>query len=256
MRILFNEELHKYYLEGTDKVFTSVSRILDRYSPTFNQHEVSLAMAKKEVKKTGGDVEQEQKRILAEWKEKNLRSIDRGNIIHKIKEDEEIAKGAKVHKFCPAGDKVCWDYDALKNLEDGVYVEFIVPFFQGWLIGQVDYFNIKDKKFYLKDYKTNEDFQIEPKKYFNPKSNRYEFKYFSNPLNHWEHSKFRYYTLQLSMYSYFLESLGYECQGIEIEHFQFKDNKVSGSTTYLVPYEKEKVKSLIKHFIYAQGNTR
>lgn len=260
MEILFNDSEHKYYVKGTKKTFESVSRVLGHIKPKFaDSPEQYLKKAteyfdkykdnpKKPAKwdsswKSGEDV-------ANGWELKNKIITARGTKYHAIREREDIANGAFTHKLSSNGDKQGFTVEEIKNLKPGIYTELIIPNFNNWVIGQIDKVEIfDDKTFMISDYKTNDDLQVVPVKYYRPELGYKEYEYFYPPVSHMINTKFNFYQLQLSMYSLFLESLGYTFKGGRIDHVIFNDNdEVIRIDEYPITYYKDEVKSILTSF--------
>ena len=268
MNILFNEDLHKYYLEGTDKVFTSVSKVLDTIKPKFetdkqaqlysekSREDIIKGLAKsnsmtvKEAEKAFGHLELNAEDIKNIWSSKNKRITERGTAYHLYREQELLKNGANVH-LTKGNDKVAFDFQKIKNLEPGIYPELIIYHLPTWTIGTADYIKInEDKSFYIADYKTNETLTIEAKKYYKKDKGYADYEYLKTPVSHLHNTNFNIYQLQLSMYSYFLEYYGYRFTGGHIEHIIFdKDDKPTGEVKeYPIKYMKKEVESILKNF--------
>lgn len=268
MKILFNEEKHIYYLEGTDKTFTSVSKVLDTIKNKFDVDKQAQKYSEKSredilkglAKSNGLTLEQARKKwntlelnaddIKNIWQQKNTRITERGTIYHALKEKELINDGSFIHKMSNS-EKEAFDLQRLKNLEPGIYPELIIPYLPTWVIGTADYIKINpDKTFFIRDYKCNDDLEIEPKKYYKKEKGYSDYEYFKVPVSHIPSTKFNGYQLQLSLYSYFLEHLGYKFIGGVIEHIMFdKNDKPSGDVKeYPITYMKKEVEAILKYF--------
>ncbi len=243
MRILFDELPHKYYLEGTNKFFTSVSALLDMVSNKFDAEKRAAAFVDSKNNSEGWSYEE----ILHNWSEHNRKIIERGNAFHLTKERESLAKGAIELK--KIGGKKFLDLPTLTNLPDGEYVELMIPNIASWTIGTADKITIKDKGFFIRDYKCNEGtLEFEAKAYYNPTKNKKLKSFLQPPVQHIEDCKGMKYMLQLSLYSYFLEQFGYTWKGGVIEHAQFKNEKYTHSIEYPMVYLKKEAEMILKAF--------
>ena len=260
MEILFNEDKHKYFLKGTSKTFESVSRVLATIKPKFakdDQEYLKKATdyfnkyseaAKKPAK--WDDNWKSPEDVVKGWENKNKRVTERGTRYHKMREDEAIAKGAFQHKIDLSGDKVGFSLEELRNLPVGIYTELMLPNLNSWVIGTSDIIEILDnKRFIIRDFKTNDDLQVVPVKYYRPELGYKEYEYFYPPVSHIINTKFNFYQLQLSMYAFFLESFGYTFDSGIIDHVIFDDNdEVVRVDQYPIIYYKEEVKNILKAY--------
>jgi len=253
MKILFSEKDHKYYLDvQPNKPFTSVSKVLGTIKNPFD----SEYWSKKKATELG--ITQEE--LLGQWKKKSDDACTLGSHIHKLFENDLISKGAKVHKE-QDGIKEAFSLKELQSLEDGIYPELIIPHIPSWTIGTADYIRIEGKDFYIEDLKTNSDLQIEPKKYFKKELGYADYTYLLAPVGHLIETKFNVYQLQLSMYSYFLECLGYNFKGGTIRHVIISKDKTNEELTpediptlesiykvvdYPITYLKDEVIAILK----------
>ncbi len=255
MKILFSEKDHKYYLDvQPDKPFTSVSKVLSSIKKPFDSDYWS--------KKKAVEAEITQKEILDQWKTKSQHACSLGSHVHKLFEDDLISKGAKVHKEHD-GLKEAFSLKELQNLEDGIYPELIIPHIPSWTIGTADYIRIEGKDFFIEDLKTNEDLQLEPKKYYKKELGYADYTYLLTPVGHIIETKFNVYQLQLSLYSYYLECLGYNFKGGIIRHVIVDETKTNSELTiedipnlesiqkvidYPITYMKDEVIAILKSF--------
>lgn len=241
MKILFDEIKHKYFLEGTDKLFTSVTALVDSVSNKFNAEEAAAAFVTSKNNKENWEYE----RILKEWKLKGDQTRERGILFHSIKEKEAIANGG-FGRENQGGMKVI-NLDYLKNLPNGEHCELIIPHIPSWTIGTADKVSIKGKKFFITDYKCVEELEFESGSYFDKLKKKKVKKYLKPPVGHIEDCKGMKYFLQMSLYSYYLECLGYTFQGGVIEQALFdKKNKYIKSIEHPMIYLKKEAESILK----------
>lgn len=185
--------------------------------------------------------------ILAQWSDHNKKIIERGNAFHIMKEKESIKNGAIELK--KIGGKKFIDLNMFSNLPNGEYVELMIPHIPSWTIGTADKITIKDKGFFIRDYKCNEGtLEFEAKAYYNSVKNKKLKSYLKPPVQHIEDCKGMKYMIQLSLYSYFLEQFGYTWKGGVIEHAQFKNEKYTHSIEYPMVYLKKEAEMILKAF--------
>lgn len=255
MNIFFSEKDHKYFLDKEpNRPFTSVSKVLGTVKTPFD----SDFWSKKKAAEAGIT----QQEMLAQWKAKSDHACNIGSHVHKLYEDDLIAQGAKVHKT--EGElKKAFSLKELQKLEDGIYPELIIPHIPSWTIGTADIIEIKGKDFWISDYKTNDDLELSPKKYYKKELGYADYTYLLSPVSHIIQTKFNIYQLQLSMYSYFLECLGYNFKGGIIKHIIVNKSKTNDQLTindiqsltdinqvvdYPIQYMKDEVIAILKSF--------
>lgn len=243
MRILYNDEKHLYYPEKyPDKFFTSASKVLDKVTPPFDREKISKTYALKH------GLNQED--VLFSWDEKGRTARERGKIFHAIREKETIESFGGKYGYESTEDSNIRIALDMKNLVNKVYAELIIPYPKGMLIGTADRVKFTPSGFHIRDYKTNEEIEFVGKAYYNKEKGYKEVKKMLSPVGHLDYTKGTIYTLQLSLYSYFLESWGYKHLSSTIDHAIFeKRNGVDHLVEireYPVPYLKKEVESIIK----------
>lgn len=114
-----------------------------------------------------------------------------------------------------------------------------------YIAGTIDLLIIKDKQFYILDWKTNKDDLHFISGYYKKENNIKTNKFIANderllsPLNNLQNCKGIIYTLQLSLYSFILEEWGYECLDLELYHIRDTIN------VHNLNYLKEEIKTLL-----------
>lgn len=248
MRILFREDTHQYFLEGTTKVFdTSMSKVIKSVEPKKDFDKIAAEFVNSKNNKHGWKTKEE---VLYNWDLKREKTARRGTIYHAIKENEDKEKGAFYHDKTELGFDIGFDMQTLKNLKPGVYTELIIPNFNTWTIGKCDRVEIfEDKTFYIEDYKVVEDLQIVPKKYYKKDLGYSEYEFLLPPCQHLHNTKFNLYQLQLSGYSLFLEQLGYRFKGGHLEQVIFNDkDEIVDKIIHPIKYLKKEVENLLKAY--------
>lgn len=200
-RIKFLPEPHEYYYrddQGNSIKFDGVTGLLGNYSPFFDRDSISKGVARKR------GISQQQ--VLAEWKETNAISINRGNYIHDALEtfvkNGEIVDQRLIEKFVEA-------YEAMGlrpvAAEWTIYDESI-----GRASSIDGNFIDANGKYVIVDYKTNKD----GVKFDSYKSQRMLF-----PVHGLLDSKHSMYSLQVSMYRYWVEKYYLEPEYISNQHW-------------------------------------
>ena len=243
--IKFNEELHRYTDEDNN-VYTSVTTLIGKYCPKFDED----FWAKKKSLETGLSVSQ----IKANWKDIRDAACERGTREHKMLEDSINGynnnadfKFDDIKKSCfknlslqainksniyilansPLTEKYPDIYRFLKEYIDKgftLYAEKRVYWYPNLIAGTIDCLLVKDKQFYIVDWKTNKEPLKFKSGYYRKvngiKTNDWVDKkeYLLKPLQYLEHCKGIVYTMQLSIYAYILELWGFKCMGLILFH--------------------------------------
>ena len=248
MRIIFREDTHQYYIENSDKVFdTSVSKVIKSVEPKKDFDKIAGEFVNSKNNKEGWKTKEE---VLAAWDKKRDRTANRGTKYHALREQEDRLLGAYYHDKNDLGHEIGFEFEKLRNLEAGIYTELIIPNFNTWTIGKSDRIEIfPDKTFYIEDYKCTEDLQVVPKKYYRKELGYSEYEFLLPPCQHLHNTKFNIYQLQLSMYSLFLEQLGYKFKGGHLELVIFNDkDEIVDKIIHPIKYLKKEVENLLKAY--------
>jgi CRISPR/Cas system-associated exonuclease Cas4 (RecB family) len=241
----YNDELHKYYDLKTGEVYTSVTTVIKKLVPPFDEDYWSLYKALQQyfvdfkLLKTKmtipemaklADVEKLEalrRVILFKWEQKRKSAAAKGTAYHKNQEDKWRSKA--VHEII-GGEYNRATTNILDEHENGVFPELLVFNDEYKIAGQIDLAIKKGKKIKLLDYKTNENLDF---------ANR--FQTMLPPLSHLDDCNFNHYILQLNLYAFILEEDGYEVEEMAIYHSTF--NKV-----YKVPKRESDIKKLLRWF--------
>lgn len=274
--IAFIEETHKYFdVTNPDAVFTSVTTMIHSYTQPFDKEFWSAYKALERLlpkdqwtieKKSllnsmkfdkvllelheidENDFNREQQAILDEWDNENRKSCDRGTKIHAELENSfyTTKKNINLSKFEIDGKFVCEKDRTSLDLENGVYPEYLIsrvsPDGKLRIAGQIDLLVKKGNKITIADWKTNK--KIDTKSFFNQR-NKTSVK-MKFPLNKLDDCNYWHYTLQLSTYAWMIQQLNpeFEIEDLVLVHFDHQDNM----TVYHLPYLKEEVVSMLRHF--------
>lgn len=202
---------HEYWhtdQNGNKTQYKGVTGLIGNYEPYFDKNAISKAVARRD-KRTQEDV-------LAEWKKTNQESIVRGNYVHDCL--EHFVKTGEVTDE-PLIDGFVKSYEAMG----------LTPVAAEWTIydesiqraSSVDgNFLDSNGNFVIVDYKTNKD-GVKLKSY---KDQRLVF-----PLQNLYASKHSVYSLQVSMYWYWIEKFYLNPQEISNAHWivHIAQNKVT-----------------------------
>lgn len=170
--------------------------------------------------------------IKQSWKDNNKDSTDHGTKIHNEREDGVYSDGH--FEYQGIVYDVNTEQPDLENLkENTLYPELILRLKDTILAGTSDQvLMLTHKRFRIRDFKTNKEIKL---------SNKYQK--MLEPIQHLDDCNYVHYILQLSIYAYMLEQLGYELDSLELEHID-REGKI---TMYKLPYYREEVTKMIKH---------
>ena len=238
--IIFIPETHKYVLQSNPEIsFTSVSKILEIVKQPFDTD----AIAEKTAKKRGVSKEE----IIEEWRLIKEESLRKGTKFHEEAE-AKLLQGKNVHPSTWVEGKK-YSHDLLK-LSPGVHPELILYNLVYKVTGTADIVEIfEDKTFSLRDFKTSKSIDFQSFRKFDPIYKDKRPVMMRPPLQHLEDCNGLVYSLQLSLYAYFLEQFGYKCKELILHHIIFDDNnEVCNTIDYPLEYLKKECFTLLNHF--------
>lgn len=263
MAVVFHEHNHTY-LNDQGQQYISVTTLIKKYTPPFNQDYWSSYKALKDVlegagvwqvykEKAGGwevvveycrkiknfpykdAIIQRKKYYILMWKEKGEEARQKGTAFHN--KAEEKTKGMRIVLEDLREVEVFSDRDILANPEFndfGLFPELLIYNDKHKLAGQADWVLKEKNVVHIKDYKTSKDIEME--------SFRGETLY--HPINNLPNANYHTYSLQLSLYAYMLECRGYKVGKLTIEHIK---NEYE-SKLYPVTYLRKEVHALLKDY--------
>lgn len=185
-------------------------------------------------------------KIKEAWYTKNVKSQIKGSKYHERREDKDHFEGEVANPWTGELQRVkqCtqWVDEGVKTniipleeLPDGYYTELIV--YHNFLIGQIDRLWISGRYFYISDYKTNERLDFE---------NR--FKKMLGPCKLLDDCNFNHYTIQLGIYCYIMENLGYTYGGSSIVHcIQDEETGKWDEKTYPLNYDRDFIHDIVSY---------
>lgn len=207
--ILFDEARHRYFNTKTSTYVPSVTSVLSKLYKFDKDYWLP-----KKAKQLNITVEELEK----QWDDKRNRASEKGRIFHKYMEDR--LNNIEVDTINTVAEQYLQDYKDDKVIA----CEMIVG--NHLIAGTFDNLSLRDGKYILKDWKTNETFTTE---------SEYNL---TKPYQHLDNSKYTIYALQLSMYRYLLDI---PIHRMEVVHFTDTDYKV-----YTLPYMEREIWQLIK----------
>lgn len=253
--IYFDEAKHTYTNEKGEK-YRSVTQLIHLYTQPFDEEYWSFYKAlsnlmgysdtqKKEwstaAKAMGLSSERTKEAILTfatkyvdldmlylhaelkkqEWKKINKESTDKGTKYHNEKELEDRKQYDNWVDY--TGKDISYP-----NLPSNVYPELRLYNHEYQIAGTADRVIIEDNVVYIEDYKTNKELRFE-----NP------FAKMLYPLSKLDDCNGNHYKIQLNIYAFMLEALGYSVRTLALI---YKEQKIFQSI------DRELIKSLLNHY--------
>lgn len=220
--IIFDPVKHIYTNSDTNKQYISVTRLLGKYKPVFEQEKIAAMVAyRRKV-----SVEE----ILAEWEKIKNDACDYGTAFHAIVEEFN-----KHGTFEPENEAIINELKKMGSFKvsDGTLIEHCVYNHEFQVAGTADIIQPCGEFFDVVDFKTNKHFTFESK---------YD-KFLLNPVNHLTESDYSIYSLQLSTYAYFYERLsGRKARSLYVLYF---DKELKTFKKVSMPYLLNDVKNIL-----------
>lgn len=272
MAVVFHAHNHTY-LNDQSVPYISVTTLIKKYSPPYNQDYWSSYKALKDVlsdagvwdvykKKAGGwenvltfcrniknfpyndAIIQRKKYYILLWKEKGEEARQKGTEFHNAAESKLVE--GKVHILDDKREaKVCVKTDIIGTPEFkelSVFPELLIYNDKYRVAGQADYVLKDGNTIHIKDYKTSKEIE----------KNAFMDETLLFPVNSLPNANFYTYSLQLSIYGYMLECKGYKVGTLIIEHV-INDYETK---LYPVKYLRHEVILLLKHYAETQKQER
>jgi len=230
----FKPSTHEYIIQG--KPYKSFSSIIKLVEPEKDWDDIAAKYAKKHsTKKDPLSVED----VKAKWAEEGRVSRERGTLFHSLKEEEDISCKDKPVYFSETKEDLKPIMD-LETLEDGIYPELTLYNNEYQACGTADKVIIEtiDGTRYasIVDYKTSKTIDLES--YFDTRNQK--FAMLSNPLQSVMDCNFMKYSLQLSMYAFFLEKYNFIPKNLTVIHLVIGELVDKKDSKYVIEYEGKK----------------
>ncbi len=268
--ILFEEQEHKYFhQDNPDKKWLSVSGLFDLVKNKFDTVSISEKYAKKGKEKILKDISEKWNLSLEEcykqwghleftpediqrlWLEKSKSALSRGTTWHKDIEKSLLEKGCK-KGYLEEG--IYRKSIPLDDLEQGEYIELIIPYPRLSIVGTADRVKIlPNKEFIIRDWKSDAKLEYKGTPYYDDKYKEKRVRKLLPPLHHIDDVNGQHYNVKESLYIYFLESYGYTFKEGFIDHVIFDKDLPIGIVTYPIDYLKKEVHTLLNHFKKKNG---
>lgn len=225
----FKQSTHEYIIN--DKNYKSFSSIIKLVEPYKDWEDIATKYAKKN-KMT---IEQ----VKDKWAEEGRVAREKGTMFHALKEDEDINQKDKPVFYSIIEDDIKPIKD-LETLEDGVHPELTLYNNEYQACGTADKVIIETvegiRYIDILDYKTSKTIDLES--YYDTRNQKYAM--LANPLQSVMDCNFMKYSLQLSMYAFFLEKYNFVPRNLILIHLVIKELEKDTSTKYKIEFEGKK----------------
>lgn len=237
MEVHYDDASHTYFtLEGGRKVFyTSATTLIGKYKVPFDARK----MAEITARKRGGTPEQ----WIKEWSKTSKKACDYGSKVHNKFEADMLATGTtEVNgRVLPVQNSVTLlDYTLLP---DGVYPELKLWNHEHRIAGRADVIILEtiagQRYMHVEDYKTNKEIAMEGYLFRDG-----SFKVMLSPVEHLHCCNYNHYNLQLSLYQFMGEAMGFKPGYRRMIHVP----KDGDRTDYELPYLKNEITSILTHY--------
>ncbi len=228
MEVLYNDDTHTYYtmINGEQRRYTSATTLIAKYKQPFDAEKI----AKRYAEKHGQTPEY----WIKQWAKISKDACDYGMIAHSIREQVDY-EGENVTN---TSNSRLLNYHTLK---DGIYPELKLWHHDWKIAGRADRCiieTINGKRFiHIEDYKTNKKLHTQS---YQSKGGFQMMKY---PIAYLQDCNMNHYTLQLSLYQYMAEYLGFAPGYRKIIHIPNDGEE----TEYEIQYLKKDIQEILHH---------
>lgn len=249
--VLYDDPQHRYHYKN--QTYTSATQLLDKFKHKFDVQERSEYMAHR--------YSQSPEYWQQKWGGIRDASLERGNEIHNRREQALYEKGVSIERNKSYKVLKGTDYSDRNYiyLPDGIYPELLVWNHPWRIAGRVDKIiinTIEHKVTYgnrvhwtyariadVEDYKTNKVIYRES---FKDKDG---YRMMTGPLSHLMDCHYTHYSLQLSIYQYMLEMMGFVPGNRRIIHIkhEIEGLGIPEPEVIEVPYLRTEVIAMLNH---------
>lgn len=237
----------RYCLEMEKKEFSKYLIIRHKYNFGANKNKTTeeavdeIRLIANRCGVSNEEVELQQQRALFEWKQKNLKSQDKGTKFHLSKENQILdGKGKEYEGVFARLKEDTTDLSLLHNSMFPTICSELRMYNREFIVsGSADEVIIyPDKSFLINDWKSNIKIDMD---------NKYDkMKY---PVGHLDSCSYNHYALQLSLYAWILEQWGYKQKLLKFTHVVIdENNNVLDSVEYHVRYMKQEIENMLNYY--------
>jgi ATP-dependent exoDNAse (exonuclease V) beta subunit len=259
--IKFEEKSHTYTNESTNQRYISVTTLIHKYVPEFDEfywssykaikdilesynmwrvyksscggwENVVNSWLKKPIGKYKEEVELKRQSYIAQWADKRENACDIGTAEHKRRELK--TSQTPLIRYDGVDYETCSNIDILAAQDfttNRIYTELLVYNHEHRIAGQIDKVRKIGNRVWISDYKTNEEIT----------KSAFRDEVLKAPLNDLPNANWYIYDLQLSFYGWLLEKRGYIVSGLELHHTRTDE-------LYQMPYLKSHIDRLVNDY--------
>lgn len=252
----YDDSSHTYSYRG--RRYTSATQVIDLFSNEFDKEAQAKAYAAKTTKSPEHWIDQ--------WEDVAEIARRRGNKLHGIKEDITRNRGTFTmfdKPFLVRNVELYGSPRSIMDLPDGLYPELILWNHDYKIAGRADGVILQTQTQYsspgvsrqvrfahIFDYKTNRF--IRTRSFLSRLGLREMMKH---PLSHIEDCAMQHYYIQLSLYQFMLEAMGFLPGNRQIIHYPHRlniapdgpDGPQPNPVTYTCPYRRDDVISMLEY---------
>lgn len=225
----FKPSTHEYIING--KKYKSFSSIIKLVEPQKDWDDIAAKYAKKNKMTVEA--------VKKQWAEDGRVAREKGTMFHALKEDEDINQKDKPVFYSTIEDDIKPIRD-LEKLEDGVHPELTLYNNEFQACGTADKVIIETidgiRYVDILDYKTSKTIDLES--YYDTRNQKHAM--LANPLQSVMDCNFMKYSLQLSMYAFFLEKYNFIPRNLTLIHLVIKELIEDIDTKYKIDFEGKK----------------
>jgi ATP-dependent exoDNAse (exonuclease V) beta subunit len=258
--VQFDPVRHQYSFQGTP--YISATQAVARVSHQFDAEQQAIGMAERHG--------QTPEYWLAKWATHNKQATDSGTQFHNQKEEQllstqmEVYNGKVTKVQNPQLQQLIIGQQDIFYWPDGVYPEMLLYNHQYRVAGKADKVKLTTRHSGFRyaaidDYKTNKEIK---RNSFYDKLTGYRM--LKHPLSHLQDCSHTHYSLQLSIYQFMLEELGF-CKGARtVLHYpllpegleSFPGERTKRPRKYKLDYLREEVITLLTHIQTHEQSTK
>lgn len=220
MEVLYDDASHTYYtmVNGRRIVYVSATTLISKYKQPFDAKAVAIKYAEKHG--------QTPEYWIKQWAKVSKDACNYGTAVHNAKERLEYELSPNT---IDTSQVRMLNYHALS---DGIYPELKLWHHDWKIAGRSDKCiveTVNGKRFmHIEDYKTNKELKQQSYQYKDG-----AFKMLKPPIAHIQDCNMQHYTLQLSLYQYMAEYLGFIPGYRKIIHIPNAGEEIVYKTEYL-----------------------
>jgi PD-(D/E)XK nuclease superfamily len=229
MQVHYEDKSHTYFTlneDATRNNYVSATTLIGHYKPKFD----SLKVATKYVIEHGETTQY----WIDKWADMTDEACKYGTEAHARKENRALKLTGAIQPLDS------WEEPDFLKLPDGIYTELKVHDHRWKIAGRIDRATIQTingiRYMHIGDFKSNKEIKLQSYQFPDLR-----FKMLLKPLGHIMDSNYWHYVLQLSLYQFMAESLGFAAGSRTIYHIP----KVGDYQDYDLPYLRDEILAML-----------